>query len=122
MLRILNIVLVLMVLAAAFTLYSLVIGTLAAQDALLDVLRSKIRPLALALGCCPECVVGVEHCPKCDGQSRVGLFEPDRKLLRALVVNPLIERGIPLSASETQRMRSSPRSQNDSETNKRRKS
>jgi hypothetical protein len=95
---------------------------LAAQDALLVLLRSKIRPLALALGCCPECVVGVEHCPNCGGQSRVGLFEPDEKLLRTLVVDPLIERGIPLSGGDPQRMRSRRRPQNYPEANKRSKS
>ena len=72
-------------------------GQLVAQQAMLEVLRAKIRPLAQALGCCPECVVGLEQCPRCFGRSAVGHFEPDRELLRALVLEPLAERGVPLS-------------------------
>src|SRR5262245_21213416 len=48
-----------------------------AQQALFEALRIKIRPLALALGCCPECLVGIEGCPKCGGRSMVGHFPPD---------------------------------------------
>jgi hypothetical protein len=72
-------------------------GQLLAQQAVLDVLRAKIRPLARALGCCPECMVGLEHCPRCLGRSVVGHFEPDRELLRALVLEPLATRGVPVS-------------------------
>lgn len=66
------------------------------QQALYEVLRTKIRPLALALGCCPECVVGVEGCPKCWGRSTVALYPPDYALLEAQVVRPLSARGVPL--------------------------
>jgi hypothetical protein len=72
-------------------------GQLLAQQAVLEMLRAKIRPLAQALGCCPECVVGLEHCPRCFGRSAVGHFEPDRELLRALVLEPLATCGVPLS-------------------------
>lgn len=67
-----------------------------AQQALFELLRTKIRPLALALGCCPECVVGVDGCPKCLGRSRVALYPPDYTLLEAHVVSPLAARGVPL--------------------------
>ena len=71
-----------------------------AQQALFEALRTKIRPLALALGCCPECVVGIDGCPKCGGRSRVGLYPPDYMLLEAQVVNPLAARGVPLSLNK----------------------
>lgn len=71
-----------------------------AQQALFDVLRAKIRPLALALGCCPECLVGVEGCPKCWGQSKVAHYKPDYTLLATNVVNPLAARGVPLVLSD----------------------
>jgi hypothetical protein len=67
-----------------------------AQQALFSLLRSKIRPLALALGCCPECLVGVDGCPKCWGQSGVAHYPPDYMLLEAEVVSPLAARGVPL--------------------------
>lgn len=67
-----------------------------AQQALFELLRAKIRPLALALGCCPECLVGVTGCPKCWGQSKVGHYPPDYVLLEAEVVSPLAARGVPL--------------------------
>jgi hypothetical protein len=70
------------------------------QQALFEALRIKIRPLALALGCCPECLVGIEGCPKCGGQSRVGHYPPDYTLLEAQVVSPLAARGVPLSLNE----------------------
>jgi hypothetical protein len=66
------------------------------QQALFERLRTKIRPLTLALGCCPECIVGVEGCSKCWGRSRVALFAPDYTLLEAQVVGPLAARGVPL--------------------------
>lgn len=66
------------------------------QQALFELLRTKIRPLALALGCCPECVVGVEGCSKCWGRSRVGLYPPDYTELEAQIVRPLAARGVPL--------------------------
>jgi hypothetical protein len=67
-----------------------------AQQALFELLRSKIRPLALALGCCPECLVGADICPKCWGRSRVAYYPPDYALLEAQIVQPLAARGIPL--------------------------
>jgi hypothetical protein len=67
------------------------------QQALFEALLVKIRPLALALGCCPECLAGIEGCPKCGGQSKVGLFRPDYTLLESQVVSPLAARGVPLS-------------------------
>ena len=67
-----------------------------AQQALFEVLRTKIRPLALALGCCPECLVGVQACPKCWGRSTVGKYEPDYALLESHVIDPLAARGVPL--------------------------
>ncbi len=71
---------------------------LAAQQAMLQTVRARIRPLALALGCCPECVVGLELCPKCFGKSEVGYYEPDPESLRTLVLGPLAARGVTLSA------------------------
>jgi hypothetical protein len=68
-----------------------------AQQALFEGLLIKIRPLALALGCCPECLVGIEGCPNCGGRSRVGHYPPDYTLLEAQVVSPLAARGVPLS-------------------------
>ncbi len=75
-------------------------GQFLAHQAVLEVLRAKIRPLAQALGCCPDCVVGLEHCPRCLGRSAVGHFEPDRELLRALVLEPLATRGVSLSMGD----------------------
>jgi hypothetical protein len=71
-----------------------------AQQALFDLLRSRIRPLALALGCCPECLVGVDGCPNCWGQSKVAHYPPDQRLLEAVVVSPLAARGVPLVLNE----------------------
>jgi hypothetical protein len=70
------------------------------QQALFEALRIKIKPLALALGCCPECLVGIEGCQKCGGQSRVGYYPPDYALLEAKVVTPLAARGVPLSLNK----------------------
>jgi hypothetical protein len=67
-----------------------------AQETVLSILCNRMRPLALALGCCPECLVGVDGCPKCWGQSRVAYYPPDVSLLEAQVVNPLAARGVPL--------------------------
>jgi hypothetical protein len=64
-------------------------------------LRLQIRPLALALGCCPKCLVGVEGCPKCLGRSKVAHYQPDYTLLKMQIVNPLAARGVPLTLSET---------------------
>ena len=64
-----------------------------AQQAMLQTVRTRIRPLATALGCCPECVVGLETCPWCFGKSKVGLFEPNPELLKDLVLDPLAVRG-----------------------------
>jgi hypothetical protein len=76
-----------------------------AQETVLSVLRNRIRPLALALGCCPECMVGLDACPKCWGQSRIAYFPPDVSLLEAQVVNPLAARGVPLRLNEPDRSR-----------------
>ena len=70
------------------------------QQALFEALQIKIKPLALALGCCPECVVGIAGCAKCGGRSKVGLYPPDYALLKAQIVTPLAARGVPLSLSE----------------------
>ena len=67
-----------------------------AQQALFEVLRSKIRPLALALGCCPECLVGVDGCPNCWGRSKVAHYPPDYTLLQTQIVSPLAAHGVPL--------------------------
>src|SRR5262245_52998653 len=72
-----------------------------AQQALFESLRTKIRPLALALGCCPECVVGVDACPRCWGRSRVGHYRPDFALLESHIIKPLAARGVPLVLRET---------------------
>ena len=74
-----------------------------AQETVLSILRNRMRPLALALGCCPECLVGVEGCPKCWGQSRVAYYPPDVSLLEAQVINPLAARGVPLALKEPRR-------------------
>jgi hypothetical protein len=71
-----------------------------AQQALLGMLRSRMRPLALALGCCPECLVGAELCPSCSGRSKVAYCPPDYTLLEALVVKPLAASGVPLVLNE----------------------
>ena len=81
------------------------------QQSLFEMLRSKARPMALALGCCPECVVGVFGCSKCMGQSTVGLFPPDRALLRSHILDPLTARGVPITVNN-------PRSKTNSETRK----
>lgn len=67
------------------------------QLAMFEQLRAKIRPLAQALGCCPECFVGVMGCRTCGGRSTVGTYAPDHDLLMDRVVNPLVARGVPLS-------------------------
>jgi len=95
---------------------------LLAQQALFELLRTKSRPLALALGCCPECVVGVDGCPKCLGRSAVGLFPPDQTSLRALIVNPLAARGVPLTLGETPESRLNHQSEKKPVTKKRSKS
>src|SRR5262245_6516604 len=74
-----------------------------AQETVLSILRNRMRPLALALGCCPECLVGVDGCPKCWGQSRVAYYPPDVPLLEAQVVNQLAARGVPLQLGEPDR-------------------
>jgi hypothetical protein len=70
------------------------------QQALFETLQIKIKPLALALGCCSECVVGIDGCPKCGGLSKVGLYTPDYALLEAHIVIPLAARGVPLRLNE----------------------
>jgi len=63
---------------------------------LLEMVRTKMRPLAQALGCCPECLVGVEICPACWGKSAVGGNPPDPELLKTYIVEPLAASGVPL--------------------------
>lgn len=70
---------------------------------LLDTVRTKMRPLAQALGCCPECLVGVEGCPRCWGKSIVGGSPPDLVLLQSLIVDPLAASGVPLRLTEIMR-------------------
>jgi hypothetical protein len=89
-----------------------------AQQALFEALLIKIRPLALALGCCPACLAGIEGCPKCGGQSKVGLFPPDFTLLEAQVVTPLAARGVPLSLNQKERPRTSRQSKIPTTTRK----
>jgi len=86
---------------------------LESQQALFEILRSKIRPMALALGCCPECVVGVFGCSKCMGQSKVGYFQPDPALLQSQILDPLAARGVPITLNN-------PQSKNNFETKKKR--
>jgi hypothetical protein len=68
-----------------------------AQQAGLEILRSAIRPLALALGSCPECFAGVDGCPLCEGRGKVASHEPDLALLTKHVVEPLATRGVAIS-------------------------
>src|SRR5215472_14904382 len=70
------------------------------QMAMFEQLRVKIRPLAQALGCCPECFIGVIGCRTCGGRSSVGTYAPDQDLLLDQVVNPLVARGVPLSLDQ----------------------
>jgi hypothetical protein len=77
-----------------------------AQQALFKTLRTKIRPLASALGCCPECLVGVDVCPNCWGKSRVGLYAPDCTLLQTKIIDPLGASGLTLTMSTERASRS----------------
>lgn len=70
---------------------------------LLEAVRTKMRPLAQALGCCPECLVGVEICPACWGKSAVGANPPDVELLKSLIVEPLAAAGVPLRLADNTR-------------------
>lgn len=70
------------------------------QMAMFEQLRIKIRPLAQALGCCPECFVGVIGCRMCAGRSVVGSYAADRALLEERVVKPLAEQGVPLTLAQ----------------------
>lgn len=88
------------------------------QQALFEALQIKIQPLALALGFCPECAVGIEGCPKCGGRSKVGLYPPDYALLEALIVNPLAARGVPLSLKKKKVSSTSRRSKATTTTRK----
>jgi hypothetical protein len=92
------------------------------QRALFEALQIKIKPLALALGCCPECMVGIEGCPKCGGRSKVGLYEPDYALLEAQIVTPLAARGVPLSLKEKKVSGNGRRSRTTTSTRKESKS
>src|SRR5262249_32059741 len=72
----------------------------ATVEAILAGFQMKVRPLALALGSCPECFVGIDGCPRCSGLSRVGQNAPDVELLQTLIVAPLAERGVPLALNK----------------------
>jgi len=72
----------------------------AMQQAMFEQLRIKIRPLAQALGCCPECFIGVFGCGTCGGRSSVGSYPPDHALLEELVIKPLADRGVPLNLAQ----------------------
>src|SRR5574341_1344295 len=74
--------------------YELLLGVL-------ETVRTKMKPLAASLGCCPECLVGVTGCHKCLGKSKVGYYEPDAALLQSVIVDPLAARGVPLALVET---------------------
>jgi len=93
-----------------------------AQETVLSILRNRMRPLALALGCCPECLVGVDGCPKCWGQSRVAYYPPDVSLLEAQVVNPLAARGVPLRLGEPDRPRANRTGASEADRTRARKS
>jgi len=67
------------------------------QQAIFETVRKKIRPLALALGSCPECLVGVEVCVKCAGRGKVGAYPPDYAMLSQEIIAPLVAQGAPLS-------------------------
>jgi hypothetical protein len=67
------------------------------QQTIFDMVRKKIRPLALALGSCPECLVGVELCPKCAGRGKVGAYKPDEAMLNQEIIAPLVAQGTPLT-------------------------
>jgi hypothetical protein len=70
---------------------------------LLETVRTRMRPLAQALGCCPECLVGVEVCPACWGKSTVGAYPPDLDLLRSRIVDPLAANGVQLRLTDIPR-------------------
>ena len=73
---------------------------------LLETVRTRMRPLAQALGCCPECLVGVEGCPCCWGKSTVGSNPPDLELLKARIIEPLAASGVQLELNDATRHRS----------------
>jgi hypothetical protein len=67
----------------------------------IETVRTQMRPLAQALGCCPECLVGVEGCPACWGKSAVGSNPPDLELLQARIIDPLAAAGTPLRLDQS---------------------
>jgi hypothetical protein len=67
------------------------------QQTIFDTVRKTIRPLALALGSCTECLVGVELCPKCAGRGKVGAYKPDEAMLNQEIIAPLVAQGTPLT-------------------------
>jgi hypothetical protein len=67
----------------------------------IETVRTQMRPLAQALGCCPECLVGVDGCPACWGKSSVGHQPADLELLQARIVDPLAAAGVPLRLDGT---------------------
>jgi hypothetical protein len=89
-----------------------------AQQVLFQTMRTRIRPLALALGCCPECFAGLDACPGCWGRSKVGFHPPDHALLQTQIIRPLAERGVSLVLTDATAAR---RSKESSATRKRSK-
>jgi hypothetical protein len=73
--------------------YELLLGVL-------DAVRTKMRPFAASLGCCPECLVGVAGCHRCLGKGKLAYYEPDTALLQSAIVDPLRARGVPLTLGE----------------------
>lgn len=70
---------------------------------LLEAVRTKMRPMAKALGCCQECLVGIDGCPACWGKSAVGGNQPDLEQLQSLIVEPLAASGVPLRLDDAPR-------------------
>lgn len=79
------------------------------QQAIFEMLRKKIRPLALALGSCTECLVGVELCPKCAGRGKIGASKPDCALLEEEIIAPLVAQGTPIILQVKKRTQSARR-------------
>jgi hypothetical protein len=79
------------------------------QQAIFETVRKKIRPLALALGSCTECLVGVELCTKCAGRGKVGAYKPDCALLSEEIIAPLAAQGTPIILQVKKRTQSARR-------------
>ena len=67
-------------------------------------IHAAFAPLASALGCCPDCFVGMEGCPTCGGEGSIGGFQkPNPRLLKSLIIQPLQAVGVPLKLESLQR-------------------